>query len=55
MDSDDDMNRLASLKQSIAESDACLRETKQTIEAVDARLKLHSHDQSNSQTSNQQK
>lgn len=42
MDSDDRINSLASLKQSIMDSEASLRQMKQTIEVVDARLRQHS-------------
>lgn len=41
MNSDERMNSLASLKQSIIDSEASLRQMKQTIEVVDARLRRH--------------
>ncbi|MGZ4965392.1 MAG: hypothetical protein ACXWC8_22790 [Limisphaerales bacterium] len=42
MERDEGMNTLASLKQSIEDSEASLRQLKQTIEVVDARLRQHS-------------
>jgi hypothetical protein len=39
MDSRDDANSLAALKESIRESELSLRQMKETIETVDARLK----------------
>jgi hypothetical protein len=47
MDPDEGMNSVASLKQSIRDSEASLRQMKQTIRVVDARLKQQSHADTN--------
>jgi hypothetical protein len=39
VDADESMKNLASLKQSLQDSEAFLRQMKQTIQVVDARLK----------------
>jgi len=43
MDADEAQKNLASLQQSIQDSEASLRQLKQTIQAVDARLKHADH------------
>jgi prefoldin subunit 5 len=45
MQRDEGTKNIASLKQSIQDSEASLRQLKQTIEAVDARLKRSKRDE----------